>query len=119
MAQIDKCELQTGSEYPIGPRLSVDLDSGLIAIPECRIRGRTGATSSIRGHFTATFNVMSPVGRLRVDHTGDLPFWLEIDLPELASLVEAHVTQTRGPLAVAHFCEAVAEQTQEPAQDPQ
>lgn len=46
-----------------------------------------GTAGAPRGHFTAKLEV--PSGRLRVDHTGDLGFWLEVELP--ADMMEAYV----------------------------
>ena len=50
------------------------------------IRGRTGDTRP--GHFTGYIN--TETGKLRVDHTGDLAFWLEVDISELVAGFFAH-----------------------------
>lgn len=46
------------------------------------IKGRTGVYPPA-GHFTAYLDMET--GRLRVDHTGETAFWLEIDLSMLVA----------------------------------
>lgn len=62
-----------------GVASAYDLHEDDIHIPPSRIRGRTSQPTAAGTHFTACVRD----GKLRVDHTGDEAFWLEMDLPSV------------------------------------
>lgn len=75
-----KAAIRTGAvpSYP--------LEADDVHILPSQIRGRT-CEHPKPGHFTAYVNAH---GRLRVDHTGDLAFWLEVDMSKIMRGYLAH-----------------------------
>jgi hypothetical protein len=94
--------------YPIGPDMSYDSASDAVNIPPERIRGRIAVThpsydpytepqqrAETNGQFVAS---ISCYGRLRIDNLGCPEFWLEIDMPELMKIIQAHMYHPEGPI---------------------
>ena len=72
LSRVKDAGMRTGAMTPYTP------ESSSVVLSKREIRGRSCANDGC-GHFVGYLDLES--GRLRLDHTGDAAFWIELDLP--------------------------------------
>lgn len=91
-AEIDEQSFMRRAELiRTGIKSAYELNLDDIHLPPTAIRGRVNAP----GYFTG--KVDSATGQMRVDHSVDHAFWLEVDLQPLMQAYLAHKFRPSGP----------------------